>query len=56
MSVTLSSKIYYHLFSFGHIQVKVGVITPIYEITEGRTVTILRTLKEKKQSTVIIKF
>ena len=48
MSVTLSSKIYYHLFSFGHIQVKVGVITPIYEIIEGRTMTILRTLNKGK--------
>ena len=55
MSVPLSSKNHYHLLSFVHIQVKVRVITPIYEIIEGRTVTVLRTLKEKKQSTVISK-
>ena len=29
MSVPLTSKIYCHLFRFAHIQVKIGVITPI---------------------------
>ena len=48
MSITLSSKIYCHLSSFAHIQVKVRVITPMYEISEGRTITILCTQKEGK--------
>ena len=53
-SVPLSSQIFYHLFSFAHIQVEVRIITLIYEI-EGRAVTILLMLKERKQSNVISK-
>ena len=48
MSAPLSSKIYHHLFSFVNIQVKVRVITPIHEMIDGRTVTILRTLQKGK--------
>ena len=55
MSVPLTSKIYCHLFAFARIQVKVRVITPIHENIEGRTMTILRSLKKGKQSTVISK-
>ena len=48
MRVPLSSKIHPLLFSFAHIQVKLRVITPIYEIIEGRTMTILCNPKEGK--------
>ena len=51
----LSSEISYHLFSFAHIRVEVGLITPFCEILQSRTVTILRSLKETEYSTVFSK-